>query len=89
VDNGLILAKSFQFSQNIGRLMENLVFIELLKEAKKLSGAKTKKETVEMALEEFVRKKKLKKLIELDGKIELSFTLSEFLERRKRDVPYR
>ena len=69
--------------------MENLVFIELLKEAKKLSGAKTKKETVEMALEEFVRKKKLKKLIELDGKIELSFTLSEFLERRKRDVPYR
>ena len=32
---------------------------DLLKEAKKLSGAKTKKETVEMALEEFVRKKKL------------------------------
>lgn len=62
---------------------------DLLKEAKNLSGAKTKKETVEMALEEFVRKKKMEKLIELDGKIELSFTLSKFLERRKRDVPYR
>lgn len=31
VDNGLILAKAFQFSPNIGRLMENLVFSELLK----------------------------------------------------------
>lgn len=31
VDNGFVLAKSFQFSQNLGRLMENLVFGELLK----------------------------------------------------------
>lgn len=31
VDNGFILAKSFQFSENIGKLMENLVFSELLK----------------------------------------------------------
>jgi len=62
---------------------------DLLEEAKKISGAKTKKEAVEMALEEFVRKKKSKKLIELEGKIELSTSLSEFLKRRKRDVPYR
>lgn len=61
---------------------------DLLKEAKKISGAKTKKETIEMALEEFVRKRKSKKLIELEGKIELSYTLSDFLKRRKRDVPY-
>ncbi|MBN2374058.1 ATP-binding protein [bacterium] len=35
VDNGLILAKSFQFSQNTGRLMENLVFLEILRDGYK------------------------------------------------------
>lgn len=58
---------------------------ELLEEAKALSGAKTKKETIEIALEEFVRRKKSKKLIELEGKVELSFSLPEFLKRRKGD----
>jgi Arc/MetJ family transcription regulator len=62
---------------------------ELLEEAKKVLGAKTKKEAVEKALEELVRRKKVKKLIELEGKVELSFSLSEFLKRRKRDVLYR
>jgi Arc/MetJ family transcription regulator len=62
---------------------------ELLEEAKKISGAKTKKEAVERALEELVRRKKAEKLIELEGKIDLSFTLSEFLKRRKKDVLYR
>lgn len=61
---------------------------DLLEEAKRLSGAKTKKEAVEMALEEFVKKKKSKKLIELAGKIELSYTLDEFLRTRKKDVPH-
>ena len=31
VDNGFIFAKSFELSQNKGRLLENLVFIELLR----------------------------------------------------------
>ena len=31
VDNGFISAKAFQFSQDFGRLMENLVFVELTK----------------------------------------------------------
>lgn len=31
VDNGFVQAKPFQFSQNLGRLMENLVFMELLR----------------------------------------------------------
>jgi len=31
VDNSLITAKSFQFSQNLGKLMENLVFTEFLR----------------------------------------------------------
>ncbi|MEO0131183.1 MAG: type II toxin-antitoxin system VapB family antitoxin, partial [candidate division WOR-3 bacterium] len=35
---------------------------KLLNEAKALSGAKTKKEAVEKALEEFIRRRKSKKL---------------------------
>ncbi len=60
----------------------------LLDEVKTLSGARTKKEAVEKALEEFVKRRKSKKLIDLEGKIELSFTLKEFLDRRRKDVPF-
>jgi Arc/MetJ family transcription regulator len=62
---------------------------ELIEEVKALSGAKTKKDAVEKALEEFVRRRKAKKLLDLEGKIDLSFTLEEFIGRRKRDVPRR
>lgn len=62
---------------------------KLLNEAKALSGAKTKKEAVEKALEEFIRRRKSKKLIDLEGKVELSFTLDEFIKRRRKDVPNR
>jgi Arc/MetJ family transcription regulator len=61
----------------------------LLNEVRALSGAKTKKEAVEIALEEFIKRKKAKKLLELEGKIELSFTLKDFLKNRRKDVPYR
>ncbi len=47
---------------------------QLLDEVKTLSAAKTKKAAVEKALEEFVKRRKAKKLLELEGKIELSFT---------------
>ncbi len=62
---------------------------ELLEEVKALSGVKTKREAVEKALEEFIRRRKAKRLVDFEGKIELSFTLKELLERRKKDVPYR
>jgi Arc/MetJ family transcription regulator len=62
---------------------------ELLSEAMKISGAKTKKETVEIALGELIRRKKRSRLIEMEGKIPLSFTLKEFLESRRKDVPHR
>lgn len=62
---------------------------DLLNEAKTLSGSKTKKEAVEKALEEFIRRRKAKKLIDLEGKIELSLRLQELLDRRRKDVPYR
>ena len=62
---------------------------DLLNEAKRLSGAKTKKEAVEIALEEFIRRRTARKLLELEGKIDLSFSLDEFLEKRRKDVPHR
>jgi Arc/MetJ family transcription regulator len=62
---------------------------KLLDEVKSLSGVKTKKEAVERALEEFVRRRKAKKLIELEGKMELSLTLDELIKRRRKDVPHR
>jgi len=62
---------------------------DLIEEVKALSGVKTKKDAVEKALEEFVRRRKAKKLLDLEGKVELSFTLEEFIGRRKKDVPHR
>jgi Arc/MetJ family transcription regulator len=62
---------------------------DLLEEVKALSGVKTKKEAVERALEEFIRRRKAKKLLDYEGRIELSYTLSGLIERRKKDVPHR
>jgi Arc/MetJ family transcription regulator len=62
---------------------------QLLDEVKHLSGAKTKKEAVEIALDEFIRRRRAKKLLDLEGKVELAYTLETFLERRRKDVPYR
>ena len=62
---------------------------KLLEEVRTLSGVKTKREAVEMALEEFIKRRKARKLIELEGKVELSFTLDEFLKQRRKDVPHR
>ena len=62
---------------------------ELLNEVKVLSGAKTKKDAVERALEEFVKRRKARKLLELEGRIELSFTKEDLISRRRKDVPHR
>ena len=43
---------------------------ELIKEAMKLSGATTKKDAVNLALEEFIRMKKRQSLSKLAGKVE-------------------
>lgn len=53
--------------------------METKKESKILSGAKTKKETVEIALDEFIRRRKAKKLIDLKGKVELAYTLEDLI----------
>jgi Arc/MetJ family transcription regulator len=76
---------------HIGDTMRTTIVLneDLLNEVKTLSGAKSKRAAVERALEEFVRRRKARKLIELEGKMELSLTLDQFLERRKMDVPHR
>ena len=61
----------------------------LIEEVKTLSGVKTKKEAVEKALEEFIRRRKAKRLLDLEGKVELSFTVDELIANRRRDVPHR
>lgn len=60
----------------------------LLGEAKKLSGARTKQETIHRALDELVRSRRTRKLLGMAGKVELSMTRHELLRRRKRDTPY-
>ena len=54
----------------------------LLKEAKNLTQLKTKKELVHYALQELVRKKKRKQLVELAGKVEWKGNLQEMRKRR-------
>jgi Arc/MetJ family transcription regulator len=62
---------------------------ELIDQVKALSGVRTKKEAVEVALEEFIRRRKSRKLIDLEGKVELSVDLDGLLDRRRKDVPHR
>ena len=62
---------------------------ELLEEVRSLAGVKTKKKAVEKALEEFVNRRKAKKLLDLEGSMDLSFGLDEFIRNRRRDVPHR
>ena len=45
---------------------------KLVKEAIKLSGAKTKKELIHLALKEFVENKRRQNLLDLEGKIEFA-----------------
>jgi Arc/MetJ family transcription regulator len=61
----------------------------LLAEVRNLSGAKTKKGAVEVALTDYVMRKKARKLLELEGTIELAYAIDELLERRSDDVPHR
>jgi predicted AAA+ superfamily ATPase len=44
IDTGLVNSVSFKFSENIGRLLENLVFIELKRRGKEIYYHKNKKE---------------------------------------------
>jgi Arc/MetJ family transcription regulator len=57
---------------------------ELMSDLMALSKTRKKKDAVRVALEEFVRRKKLEKLLALPGKIEISDVTAE-LERMELD----
>jgi len=61
----------------------------LLEEVRTLSGSKTKKEAVEKAMKEFIRRRKSKKLLDLEGKVELACSVADLISRRRKDVPHR
>lgn len=81
IDNGFILAKSFQFSQNIGKLMENLVFVEILRRGcepnKNIFYYKTRnKREIDFVLKEGLKIKKL---------IQVCYEIND-LEAEKREL---
>lgn len=55
---------------------------KLVEEAMKLAHKKTKKEVVNYALDELVKKLKRKKLLELEGQVEWTGNLDEMREGR-------
>jgi len=55
---------------------------KLVNEAMKLTHKKTKKELVNYAIEELIRRFKRKKLLELEGKVEWTGNLSEMRKSR-------
>lgn len=50
---------------------------KLIKEAKKISKAKTKKEVVDIALRSYIKAKQRKKILELFGKVKWEGNLKE------------
>jgi Arc/MetJ family transcription regulator len=61
----------------------------LLEEVRILSGARTKKAAVEAAMRDFVRRGKSRKLLALEGQVELADTVDDLIRRRQADVPRR
>jgi Arc/MetJ family transcription regulator len=55
---------------------------ELLNEAQRLGGKKTKRETVEEALQEYVRRRRQRQILELAGKVD--FTDYDYKKERSR-----
>ena len=60
---------------------------DLMREAEELSGAKTIKKTIEIALEEYVRRRKALRLLDLEGRVEMDLTPAKLRALRKKDVP--
>lgn len=58
----------------------------LLKEARELSGAKTKREAIERALTEYVERRRLERLIELEGSDIIDMDLDELLAWRRASI---
>ncbi len=80
VDNGFTLAKSFQFSQDIGKLMENLVFVEILRRGYKLNQDVFYYKTKNNKEVDFV----LRKGIKIEKLIEVTYETDNFKLKEKK-----
>jgi len=81
VDNGFILAKSSQFSKDSGKLMENLVFIEILRGGYKPNKDVFYYKTSTGKEVDFV----LKKGVEIETLIQVCYGIDD-LETKKREM---
>jgi predicted AAA+ superfamily ATPase len=72
IDNGFVLAKAFHFSENFGKLMENIVFIELVQRGYKPNNNIFYYKTKNYREVDFVIKDglKIKKLMQVTYKID-------------------
>jgi len=59
---------------------------KLLAQAVKALNAGTMKEAVEKALREAVRRRRARRLLDFEGKVDMAWTLGTFLKERRRDV---
>ncbi len=57
---------------------------DLLKEAQKVGGHKTKKNTVNEALKEYIERRKRKEIISMFGKVEMDSSYDYKKERKRR-----
>ncbi|MFP4402949.1 MAG: ATP-binding protein [Candidatus Woesearchaeota archaeon] len=74
IDNGIIVLNSFSFSENIGRLLENLIFIELKRKGHEIYYHKQKNEC------DFLIKERLK----ITSAIQVCYILND--ENKKREI---
>ncbi len=54
---------------------------DLIKEAQRLTDAKTKTEVITLALKELIRRESMLKLLEFEGKVDLDLNLDELRQR--------
>lgn len=57
----------------------------LLDEAKRVSKAKSKRETIEIALKDMVRKRRLEQAIGNAGRVNMAVTVDELLRQREEE----
>jgi Arc/MetJ family transcription regulator len=57
----------------------------LVEEAVRISKARSKREVIESALKEFIRRRRIEKAIARGGKVSLTISLDELLKRREEE----
>lgn len=57
----------------------------LINEAKRTIGARSKKQTIEIALKELIRKRRLEKVASHAGKVDLAMTIDDLIAQRAKE----